>query len=117
MSEAVRSSGACQPESGITLSLPGIYTPEFLFGRQHGRVPPLIHARKMRMPQRNRRESITLSRRGCEARDNCGYEAVAYCRFNSARNRSKYESKVTNPLVPWKKARPRVARAMRLSEL
>ena len=45
------------------------------------------------------------------------YEAVAYCRLSSARSRLKYESNVTKPVVPWKKARPPVSCDTRFKEL
>src|SRR5437764_14997222 len=45
------------------------------------------------------------------------YEAVAYWRFNSCRNRLKYESNVTKPVVPWKKALPCVSSDTRFNEL
>ena len=45
------------------------------------------------------------------------YRARAYCLFNVSRNREKYESNVTKPVVPWKNARPPVSWLTRLSEL
>src|SRR5262245_47998559 len=38
-------------------------------------------------------------------------------RFSSRRKRSKYESKVTKPVVPWKKALPPVSCDTRFNEL
>ena len=43
--------------------------------------------------------------------------ARAYCSLSAWRNRSKYESKVTKPEVPWKNALPPVSLARRFKEL
>jgi hypothetical protein len=45
------------------------------------------------------------------------HRARAYCLFNVSRKRAKYELNVTNPLVPWKNARPPVSSETRFNEL
>ena len=45
------------------------------------------------------------------------YETLPYCSFSVRRSLSKYESKVTNPVMPWKYASPPVSFDTRLSEL
>ena len=62
--------------------------------------------------------SITKRRQAAVLQeDQFAYRARAYCRFSVSRNRAKYESKVTNPVAPWKNALPPVSLLTRFSEL